>query len=54
MAVRWCLNDRFGADISTSARPVVDDELLAEPLGKPVTDQARGNVNPALRGGNRR
>src|SRR5438045_3597853 len=47
MAVRWCLNDRFGADISASTRAVVDDEWLAEPLGKPLTDQARGDVDPA-------
>src|SRR5205814_3471653 len=50
MAVRWCLNDRFGADISASTRPVVDDEWLAEPLGKPLTDQASGDVDPTAGG----
>ena len=51
MTVRRCFHDDFGADISAAARPVLDDEWLAEPLREPLTDQARGDVgNAASRG----
>jgi hypothetical protein len=29
---------RLGAEIAAGARSVFDDELLAEPLGQPLTD----------------
>jgi hypothetical protein len=37
-------HDRFGADIGASARPVLDDEWLTEPLRQPSTDQASDDV----------
>src|SRR5215469_7596667 len=50
VAVRRCAHDRLGADVSASARPVVDDKLLAETLRQPLTDQARRDVTCAARG----
>src|SRR5262249_46173186 len=44
VAVRGCAHDGFGGDISAGARPVLNDEWLAEPLGQPLTDQARRDV----------
>jgi len=40
---------RFGAHIAAGARPVIDDELLAEPLRQPVTDQAGVDVGRSSR-----
>jgi hypothetical protein len=37
VAVRRCAHDRLGADVGASARPVVDDKLLAEPISSAVT-----------------
>ena len=34
-------NDRFSADVRGSARPVLDDEWLGEPLLESLTHQAR-------------
>jgi hypothetical protein len=50
IAVRGRIHDRLGADVAASARPIFGDERLSEPLGKPLTDQARGDVDPAAGG----
>ena len=50
IAVRGRAHDRLGADIAAGTRPVVDDELLAEPLRQPLTDQARDDVGRAAGG----
>ena len=49
ITVRWRIHGRFGADIGARARPVLDDELLAEPLREPLTDQTRDDVGSAAR-----
>ena len=41
IAVRGRAYDGFGGDIGCSPGPVFDDELLAETLRKPLTDEAR-------------
>src|SRR6516165_1632774 len=50
IAVRWRAHDRIGANVRTSARPVVDDEWLVQPLRQPLTDQPRNDVSRAARG----
>src|SRR5262249_27528498 len=40
----------FGGDISGCPGTVFDDELLTEPLGQPLTEQARGDVGGAAGG----
>src|SRR5262249_30436724 len=40
-------HDRLGADIAACARPVLDDELLAEALRQPLAHQAREDVSRA-------
>ena len=47
VAVRRRAHDRLGGDIAAGARPVVDDELLTEPLRQPLTHQARDDVELA-------
>ena len=47
VAVGRRAHDRFGADIAGAARPVVDDDGLAEPLREPLADQAREDVTGA-------
>src|SRR5262245_27244177 len=47
MAVGGGTHDRLGADVARSARPVLNDEWLAEALGQPLTDQAREDVGRA-------
>ena len=43
IAVRWRTHDRLGGDIGAGARPVLDDEWLAEPLRQPLCPSgARG------------
>ena len=37
----------FAADIAAGAGPVLDHDLLAEPLRQPLADQARGDVDRA-------
>ena len=49
MAVRGRAHDRLGADVAAGARPVLDDEGLAEPLRQPLTHQARHDVGRAAR-----
>src|SRR5262245_27412206 len=47
VAIRGSPHDRLRGDISTGARPVLDDKLLAKSLREPLTDQARDDVNAA-------
>jgi hypothetical protein len=44
ISVGWRVHDCLRGDVRSSARAVLDDELLTEPLRKPLTYQARGNV----------
>src|SRR5215510_10391390 len=44
VTVRVRTHDRLGADIGVRARPVLDDEWLAEPLLQPLSNQARDDV----------
>lgn len=37
---RGGMHDCLGADVAASSRPILNDEGLAQPLGKPLTDQA--------------
>ena len=41
------IDHSFGCDIAVGARPVFGDEGLPEPLGEPLTHQARRDVDPA-------
>ena len=50
IAVRRRAHDGFSSDIATAARPILDDELLAEPLGQRLCDQPREDVGPTARG----
>ena len=50
VAVRRRAHDRLGGDVAAGARPVLDDEWLAEPLRQPLTDQAREDVVRAAGG----
>src|SRR5882724_1512509 len=50
LAVRNCVHDRLGRDIAAGARPVLDDEWLAEPLRQPLSDQTREDVIRAAGG----
>src|SRR5262249_19803389 len=50
VAVGGCLHDRLGGDVAAGARPILDDELLAETLRKPLPDQPRDNVGGAAGG----
>ena len=44
VAVGGRAHDGFGGDIAGGARPVLDDEWLAEPLRQPLAHQAREDV----------
>src|SRR5262249_39734814 len=50
VAIRRRAYDRLSADIAVRARPVLDNELLAEPLREPLTHQARRDVVTATGG----
>jgi hypothetical protein len=50
VAVSGRAHDGLGGDVGTSARPVLDDEWLAEALRQPLTDQAREDVSLAASG----
>ena len=50
VAVGGRAHDGFGGDIAGGARPVLDDEWLAEPLRQPLADQAREDVIRATGG----
>src|SRR5262245_13357167 len=49
-AVRGRTHDRLGADITASARPVLDDKLLTEPFRQELAHQTRDDVIPAASG----
>jgi hypothetical protein len=44
VAIGWRPHDRFGADGTSAAGPVLDDELLAEMLRQPLRHQTRNDV----------
>jgi hypothetical protein len=44
VTVRRCTHDSLSANGASSARPVLDDERLAEPVRQPVPDQAGDDV----------
>jgi len=50
IAIRCRTHDRLRGDITAGARPVLDDELLAEPLREPLADQACDDVGAAAGG----
>ena len=50
IAVRRRTHDRLGGDVAAGARPVLDDEWLAEPLRQPLTDETRDDVGRAAGG----
>ena len=50
VAVGRRTHDRLGANIVAGARPVLDDEWLAEPLRQPLSHQAREDVGRAAGG----
>ena len=50
VAVGFRTHDRLGGDIAAGARPVLDDEWLAETLRQPLPYQARNDVDLAARG----
>src|ERR1700704_7070376 len=50
MAVGGRTRDGLGGDIARGARPVLDDEWLAEALRQPLTEQAREDVGRAAGG----
>src|SRR5215475_9092711 len=47
IAISRRTHDRFGRYVSAGPRPVLNDELLAEPFREPLPDQARKNVGCA-------
>jgi hypothetical protein len=49
VAVGRRTHNRFGGDIGSAAWPVLDDERLTKPFGKPLSDQARLDVWRATR-----
>ena len=51
IAVRRRTNDHFSGCVGAGARPVLDDEGLAETLRQPLPDQARENVVRTAGGG---
>jgi len=50
IAIRRSAYDRLGRDIAARTRPIVDDELLAEPLRQPLSHEARNDVVRAAGG----
>jgi hypothetical protein len=44
LSVRGRIGDRLSCDVGGCARPVLDQELLAEPIRQPLTYQACDNV----------
>ena len=50
MAVRGRAHDRFGGDIAAGARPVLDNERLAEPFRQPLAEQPRNDVDVVASG----
>src|SRR5437870_5608548 len=50
VALWWRTHDGLSSDIAAGARPILNDELLTEPLGEPLTYYARDDVNRMARG----
>jgi hypothetical protein len=50
VSVRGRIYDHLGADVAIGPRPIFGNKGLPKPLGEPLTDQARGDVDPAARG----
>ncbi|MFZ3351486.1 MAG: hypothetical protein WA268_11530 [Xanthobacteraceae bacterium] len=50
VTVRRRLRDEFGTDIAASARPVIDDDGLAEPIGEPLRHDAGENIGATASG----
>jgi hypothetical protein len=50
MPVGRCTYDGLGGNIAGSSWSVLDDELLAEQLRQPLTDEASGDVGSATSG----
>jgi hypothetical protein len=44
VAIRRRDDDNFGADTAASARPVLNDEVLSEPLRQPLAREPREDV----------
>src|SRR5215813_9829116 len=49
IAIRYRTHDGLRGDISAGARPVLDNELLAESLGQPLTHRTGDEVVSAAR-----
>src|SRR6266436_2422803 len=47
MPVRRRIDDRFGADVAAGSRPILNHEGLSQPIGKPLADQPRRDVDAA-------
>jgi hypothetical protein len=50
VAIWWRTHDGLSSDIAAGARPVLNDALLTELLGEPLTYYARDDVNRLARG----
>src|SRR5215472_18919579 len=50
VAIWWRTHDGLSSDIAAGTRPVLNDELLTELLGEPLTYHARDDVNRLARG----
>src|SRR3981189_3518597 len=50
ISVSGRVHDGLGADVAAGSRPVLDAEGLAQPLGQPLPDQPRRDVDPAAGG----
>ena len=49
ITIRLGAHDCLGSDIRACTWPVLDDELLVEPLRQPLSYQARWGLGPATR-----
>src|SRR6202040_3527970 len=47
ITVRSRAHDRLGGDIAAGTRAIFNDELLTQPLRKPLPDEPRSNVRRA-------
>jgi hypothetical protein len=50
IAIGICPHDRFGGEVASSARTILDNELLAEPLGEHLPGEPRHDVVDAAGG----
>src|SRR4051812_25974098 len=49
IAIRSRTHDCLGADVAASTGPILNDELLTEPLRQPLSDRARGDIGRTAR-----